>query len=115
MGDRETLVKISKIMRSLLLLPYGACGEIAPRKGTTRRECYRALWEIQELLQTRKLFFSLPPQTNADRIRGMSDEELAEWIAHPKISYCYCQHDICDAEKDCAECALDWLKQEVSE
>ena len=80
MGDRETLVKISKIMRRLLLLPYGACGEIAPRKGTTRRECYRALWEIQELLQTRKLFFSLSPQTNADRIHAMTDEELAKWL-----------------------------------
>lgn len=22
----------------------------------------------------------LPPKTNADRIRGMSDEELAEWV-----------------------------------
>ncbi len=51
------------------------------------------------------------PRTNADRIRTMTDEELAEWISHPKISYC--QHDICDGETDCAVCALQWLKQEV--
>lgn len=54
-----------------------------------------------------------PIITNADRIRAMSDEELAEWIAHPKISYC--QHDICNGETDCAECALVWLKQEATE
>ena len=51
--------------------------------------------------------------TFGDKIRAMTDEELAEWIAHPKISYCYCQHDICDGEKTCAECALEWLKQEA--
>lgn len=51
--------------------------------------------------------------SNADRIRSMTDEELAEWIAHPKISYC--QYDICDGETDCAECALEWLKQEIEE
>ena len=50
-----------------------------------------------------------PPRTNADRIRAMSDEELANIIC--------CQNnksgeDCCEA--DCIECALDWLKQEVT-
>lgn len=58
-----------------------------------------------------KTYAQIP--TNADTLRAMTDEELAEWIAHPKISYC--QHDICDGETDCAECALIWLKQEVKE
>ena len=48
--------------------------------------------------------------TNADKIRAMTDEELAEWIAHPKIAYC--QYDICNGETDCSMCALQWLKQE---
>lgn len=114
MGDRETLIKISKILRRLLLLPYGACGEIAPRKGTTRRECYRALWEIQELLQTRKLFFSLPPKTNADRIRSMTDEELAEVIKNPCDIGLHMPNEWCK-KRDCGyQCSLDWLKQEAS-
>jgi hypothetical protein len=107
MGDRETLIKISKILRRLLLVPYGACGEIAPRKGTTRRECYRALWEIQELLQTRKFFFSLPPQSNADRIRSMTDEELAEAMLDCFAAF----YDVEWSKQD----ILNWLKQEASE
>lgn len=27
----------------------------------------------------------MPPQTNADRIRAMSDEELADWLARAQI------------------------------
>lgn len=39
------------------------------------------------------------PQTNADRIRAMTDEELAEWI------YTHRWNDL--------DGLLDWLKQEV--
>lgn len=52
------------------------------------------------------------PQTNADRIRSMSDEELEQFINHfdicdsrtneeCKMSYCAC----------CEVCVMDWLKQ----
>lgn len=41
------------------------------------------------------------PTTNADRIRAMTDEELAEWII--------------SITEDDTEGWLDWLKQEVSE
>lgn len=51
--DSETLKKIFAIMRRLLLVPLDGLNPI-PRKGTTKRECYRALWEIQELLGTNK-------------------------------------------------------------
>ena len=55
------------------------------------------------------------PKTNADRIRSMTDEELAEFIAggFPK--------DACrgrcggDEGFPCSECVLDWLKEEASE
>ena len=56
-----------------------------------------------------------PKQTNADRIRAMSDTELAEWFERDPM------RDICPNNcyetptKHCAECALDWLKQEVNE
>jgi hypothetical protein len=45
------------------------------------------------------------PQTNADRIRAMSDEELAAWMAE------------CDAYRERADANqwLPWLKQPVKE
>ena len=54
-------------------------------------------------------------QTNADRIRSMSDEELAEWLWF-KTGQCP-PFDRCpqpDRETPCVmkECWLDWLKQE---
>ena len=51
------------------------------------------------------------PQTNADKIRAMSDEELSKFLREPfcdrrtheecTISYC----GVCD------QCVLDWLQQ----
>ena len=49
-----------------------------------------------------------PRPTNADRIRAMSDEELAEWIQ---------KHD-CHTNLygyDPKEAILDWLKQEAQD
>lgn len=55
-------------------------------------------------------FFDRKPPTNADRIRAMSDEELA-WFYANKIALCYgCESSTIE---DCAKCVLDWLKQEV--
>ena len=53
------------------------------------------------------------PITNADRIRSMTDEELADWLG------IYCNGNTKPGEicaKDigsCEECWLDWLRQEV--
>lgn len=51
--------------------------------------------------------------TNADRIRAMSDEELAEFI--PNWSYtnaCKCEEQsYADCNLKCEECVLDWLQQ----
>lgn len=49
-------------------------------------------------------------QTNADRIRQMTDEELAKIICCQDSR----QGDEC-FNKPCTECLLDWLKQEVSD
>ena len=58
------------------------------------------------------------PLTNADRIRSMSDEELAKWLWFetgrcPPFDSCPQQH----RETPCVvkDCWLDWLKQEVKE
>lgn len=58
--------------------------------------------------------------TNADRIRAMSDEELAEWLA--EITDCAdCKiythaTNVCMTSDEACACAwLDWLRQEAVE
>ena len=48
--------------------------------------------------------------SNADRIRSMSDEELAEFLYGTKKNYCdgHCSN-VWDV--DCPACALKWLKK----
>lgn len=65
------------------------------------------------------------PQTNADRIRAMSDEELAEWLADDSWDCHNCSEherlsdnpllrdERCDEK--CAEHCLDWLQQPVKD
>lgn len=51
--------------------------------------------------------------TNADKIRAMSDEELAGLISKGG-----CRPDyefVCKKYLDCEKCWLDWLKQEAEE
>ena len=43
--------------------------------------------------------------TNADKIRAMTDEELAYWIMCPYDS------PYCTGTDQCIECTLEWLKQ----
>lgn len=52
-----------------------------------------------------------PIATNADRIRAMTDEELAKLCQN---SCCRAEYDDCPTQfyDDCVECWLDWLKQE---
>lgn len=54
------------------------------------------------------------PQTNADRIRSMTDEELAEVLFGSCIEHIgveECSHP----EEACKSCVLDWLKAESEE
>ena len=56
-----------------------------------------------------------PRQTNADRIRAMSDEEMAncflEWVA---CTDCPVGQAKCRTEwANCTKAALEWLKEEV--
>ena len=55
------------------------------------------------------------PLTNSDRIRSMTDEELADFLNEVNMTSCSCAmgKSPCDA-KDCP-CWLDWLKEEVKE
>ena len=53
-------------------------------------------------------------KTNADRIRAMSDEELAEFIYRcetSEIDYAKTFCDLCNGQYKCGQCRLDWLQQ----
>ena len=50
--------------------------------------------------------------SNADKIRNMSDEELAENVSCPYIAT-ECIH--LDDDIECEQCKLQWLKSEVKE
>ena len=59
------------------------------------------------------------PITNADRLRSMSDEELAEWLVTVPMSH----EEVCPNPMPkecrggdrgtCIQCWLDWLKKEA--
>lgn len=55
------------------------------------------------------------PQTNADRIRSMTDEELALAIVCPaEYDLNFNKNEKCNGEmnKNCYECSLKWLQEE---
>lgn len=57
--------------------------------------------------------------TNADRIRSMSDEELAQWLTYPVCAYTDC-YKKCPASPEnnrekCDENILEWLQQPAKE
>lgn len=54
--------------------------------------------------------------TNADRIRQMTDEELAEkWWVWIDCDECPARPNCLELYNDCKQLALDWLKEEVKE
>ena len=63
----------------------------------------------------------MPPMTNSDRIRAMSDEELSEFISRIEIgdfgqqvygkTFC----DMCKGQYECDDCRLWWLQQSAKE
>lgn len=52
-------------------------------------------------------------QTNADRIRSMSDEELAEFLCKVKSDYQWADHEF-PSDEECGEW-VEWLQTEVEE
>ena len=59
--------------------------------------------------------FKQPKQTNADRIRAMSDEELAKSIARIAMCVdCKIKNPTCTLPiSNCEKSWLEWLKQEA--
>ena len=56
----------------------------------------------------------IPVPTNADRIRAMSDEELAEFIKHIKVRAAFCKA-VKDNDAFEALCSAEWLKRPAEE
>lgn len=73
----------------------------------TRKKCDPSCMTYAHYLEERK------PMTNADRIRSMTDEELAEFLE--TVNSCSCSFAMgkspCDA--DGCPCWIEWLKEEV--
>ncbi len=57
----------------------------------------------------RRLIGHAKPMTNADRIRAMSDEELADVVKCPHAD----NWDLCI--RNCFNCRIKWLQQPVKE
>ena len=70
-----------------------------------------------------KMFSQRRPLSNADRLRAMADEELAEFAVStgqgcaPGKNFVECCFDHKDwlAEADCRKCWLGWLKEEATD
>lgn len=72
-----------------------------------------ASWPCEDCLQGDR--YERKPTTNADRIRAMSDEELAEAFERscPNDSGNRCCAYFAKGSNGCFNCWLDWLRQEA--
>lgn len=81
---------------------------------TDRNDHYRATEDF-----ARRLIDHAKNMTNADRIRAMSDEELANYlfdVEQGNLSIDCCDDRFCDTQNcchDCTEAAIKWLQQPV--
>ena len=66
-------------------------------------------------LYKQKIAEIVKPQTNADRIRSMTDEELAQYMGDVQTWGGCPNYGARNCTENCADCWLDWLKQEVGE
>lgn len=62
---------------------------------------------IEALKETEK-----QPKTNGDKIRAMTDEELADWLTDGHDICDLCRFGTCRPEFECEKGVLEWLKQE---
>lgn len=94
--------------------------------GTIPNDEYLSLgWAIGDVLDTLELLRMMQPkvETNADRIRAMSDEELAIWLAEWSFCADACPASTNEVEEaigyccpsNCKEQALTWLQQPEEE
>lgn len=92
------------------LWPFGKC-----KKCANKNYC---AWSESEILNCMNNGYpNFSPMRNADHIRAMTDEELAEFICKTQYrdgDVCPPTHN-CALDKNCEKCWLDWLKEEATE
>lgn len=113
-GER---IKVSDLEIIVTMMDKDPYYEIKYKKiGENHYNVGYSSYKLENVLAWRNECFEImtSPHTNADRIRSMTDEELAEvlfgcCIEHMGVEEC--SHP----EKACKSCVLDWLKEESEE
>lgn len=83
---------------------------------STHKHIYDCCESIREYLKEIAAEISAKPKSNGDRIRQMTDEELAEWLAeHGNCRVCAWYKKECVKHVTCKRGVAEWLKQEVIE
>ena len=88
------------------------CGNGKWRDGITEitDTCIKCHYVDKGALGTQPSNWKPKEQTNADRIRAMSDEELAKVPSQFGYSCVFPQKE-CGESDTCEKCLLEWLKQ----
>ena len=71
--------------------------------------------EVLQAVLTLEKYLDKKPKNNADRIRSMSDEEMADFLHHAWNNEEWCSGKCPGIEESCNPCWLKWLKEECAE
>ena len=85
------------------------CTEKCPMAERAHEAAVGRMYAMTELVRMVKEK-EKPPVTNADRIRAMSDEELAEWAYQMHCGVVCPDNGAIDCRYSCRDCWLDWLR-----
>lgn len=113
-GER---IKVSDLEIIVTMMDKDPYYEIKYKKiGENHYNVGYSSYKLENVLAWRNECFEImtSPHTNADRIRSMTDEELAEVLFGSCIEHMgveECSHP----EEACKSCVLDWLKTESEE
>jgi hypothetical protein len=113
-GER---IKVSDLEIIVTMMDKDPYYEIKYKKiGENHYNVGYSSYKLENVLAWRDECFEVveKPQTNADRIRSMTDEELAEVLFGSCIEHMgveECSHP----EEACKSCVLDWLRAESEE
>lgn len=100
-GEKERLSHVENIT-GLHYIECKRCGAAPSQLGAFDYETAIRYWNGEAM-----------PNTNGNRLRQMTDEELAD-VIQCMCEYCAYQSTGC-MKKECIDGAYEWLKQEVSD
>ncbi len=120
--DVEKVTELELVFRMIGEKPYY---EIKYKKvGENFYHVGYSSYNVKNVLIWKKAYFELveTKPTNADRIRNMTDEELADTIfesctEYMRLDECRCPDNssINEQKKVCRKCVLEWLRSESEE